>query len=137
MKAVLDTNVLISAVITKGHSHQVLVKGFEEEYEMLISPGILKEFRETLMDNPETFHMTLDEIQEETETITYFGNYVLPDEELDEIEADPADNLFLEVAVEGNADFIVSGDPHLHELEKFRGIQIVNPRGFLDILKEE
>ncbi|MDY6768786.1 MAG: putative toxin-antitoxin system toxin component, PIN family [Candidatus Nanohaloarchaea archaeon] len=128
--------ILISAVITTGHSHQVLVKGFEEEYELLISPAIMKEFRETLMDNPETFHMTLDEIQEETETITYFGNYVLPDEEIDEIENDPSDNVFLEAAVEGNADYIVSGDPHLQELGTFRGIDIVNPREFLDILDE-
>ncbi len=42
MKAVLDTNVLISAVISTGTSHDVVVQGFDEEYTVVLSPEILE-----------------------------------------------------------------------------------------------
>jgi predicted nucleic acid-binding protein len=45
---------------------------------------------------------------------------------------DPRDNKFLELAISGNADCIVTGDQDLLVLHPFRGISIVSPRGFLD-----
>jgi predicted nucleic acid-binding protein len=50
---------------------------------------------------------------------------------------DPADDLVLACAVEGNADFIISGDHHLLDLENYQGIKIVNPARFLDLLERE
>jgi len=44
---------------------------------------------------------------------------------------DPTDDKFLELAVEGRATHIVSGDPDLLTMHSFRGIAIVNPRQFL------
>jgi predicted nucleic acid-binding protein len=43
----------------------------------------------------------------------------------------------LECAVEGRADFIVSGDRHLTDIESFQGIRIVNPVTFLELIKTE
>lgn len=136
MKAVLDTNVLISAVVSTGASHQVLVRGFRGEYQLLLSMETLEEFRETLAKYPGKFQLTLDEIQQEVDTLRYYGTFVIPDEDIDAITADPDDNMFLEVAVAGTADYIVSGDPHLQDLGSFRGIDIVNPTTFLDILDQ-
>jgi hypothetical protein len=48
---------------------------------------------------------------------------------------DPDDNMFLACAVEGQADFIVSGDPHLLSLSRFRGIPIATVREFLERLR--
>jgi putative PIN family toxin of toxin-antitoxin system len=45
---------------------------------------------------------------------------------------DPSDNKFLELAISGNAECIVSGDRDLLVLHPFRGISIVTPREFLD-----
>lgn len=53
------------------------------------------------------------------------------------IKADPSDDIYLACAVEGNADFIVSGDHHLTDLKVFRGIRIVNPAAFLKAIAEE
>jgi len=50
---------------------------------------------------------------------------------------DPADDLVLACAVEGTADFIISGDHHLPDLENYQGIKIVNPPRFLDLLERE
>ncbi len=50
------------------------------------------------------------------------------------IEADPSDTKFLECALEGQANFIVSGDHHLLDLKSYQGIEIVRVSEFLLIL---
>jgi predicted nucleic acid-binding protein len=50
---------------------------------------------------------------------------------------DPSDNKFLEVAVAGEADLIVSGDDDLLVLNPFREIPIVTPRAFLQMLADD
>ncbi len=70
MRAVLDTNVLISGVIATGVPHKLLVKGFNHEYQIVVSVETLNEFRETLLKYPERFHMDEDEVQEE---VKYLG----------------------------------------------------------------
>lgn len=46
--------------------------------------------------------------------------------------SDPKDNMFLEAAVEGRADCIVSGDKHLLRMKTFRGVDILTVGQFLD-----
>ncbi len=48
---------------------------------------------------------------------------------------DPDDDIFLACALEGNADYLVSGNSHLLEIKYYYGTQIVSPRQFLDILE--
>ena len=55
---------------------------------------------------------------------------------LDVIESDPTDNKYLECAVEGKADLIISGDHHLTDLKAYRGIEIVSPAEFLKAVKD-
>ncbi len=50
---------------------------------------------------------------------------------------DPSDDKFLEVAVSGSAQMIVSGDGDLHALHPFAGIPIVTPARFLALLASE
>jgi len=58
------------------------------------------------------------------------GEAVVPTRRIT-ISRDPKDNMFLEAAVDGGADTIVSGDDDLLELEAFEGIPIVTPVEFL------
>jgi len=134
MRAVLDTNVLISSVLSTGTPHSVVVAGFQGEYQIVVSVATLTEFRETLLKYPDRFKMSEDEIQQEVETIRYFAEFVNPTEEITAVEPDPDDDKFLEAAVAGNVDFLVSGDQHLLNLDSFRGIEIVTPRTFHDYL---
>jgi predicted nucleic acid-binding protein len=110
MKAVLDTNVLISSVIATGVPHEVVVKGFSSDYQIIVSVATLTEFRETLLKYPDRFGLDEDDVQQEVETIR-------------------------EAAVAGNVEYIVSGDQHLLDLGSFRGIDIVDPRTFYDHLE--
>ncbi|MCU4718152.1 putative toxin-antitoxin system toxin component, PIN family [Halapricum hydrolyticum] len=134
MRAVLDTNVLISGVIATGVPHELLVKGFNHEYQIVVSIETLAEFRDTLLKYPERFHMTEDEVQEEVETIRYFAEFVTPQEDITAVEDDPDDDKFLEAAVAGDVDYLVSGDGHLLSLDTFRGVDIVEPRTFYERL---
>ncbi len=137
MKAVLDTNALISTVIATGVPHEVVVKGLEGEYQIIVSVATLTEFRETLLKCPERFDMDEDEVQQEVETIRYFAEFVNPDEQITAVEADPDDDKFLEAAVAGDVDYLVSGDRHLLGLGTFRGIEILEPRTFYEQLGAE
>ncbi|AGB33720.1 MULTISPECIES: putative toxin-antitoxin system toxin component, PIN family [Halobacteriales] len=134
MRAVLDTNVFISSVISTGVPHEIVVKGFSSEYQIVVSVATLTEFRDTLLKYPEKFQMDEEDVQEEVETIRYFAEFVDPDEEITAVDDDPDDDKFLEAAVAGNVDYIVSGDRHLLDLDSFQGIDIVEPRAFYERL---
>jgi len=137
MRAVLDTNVLISGVIATGVPHELLIKGFDQEYQIVVSVETLTEFRDTLLKYPDRFHMSEAEVQQEVETVRYFAEFVEPDEAITAVRSDPDDDKFLEAAVAGAVDYLVSGDTHLLDIESFRGIDIVEPRTFYERLTEE
>ena len=134
MKAVLDTNVLISGIIATGVPHELLTKGFTDEFEMIVSVETLRELRRTLHKYPERFGLTDDEIQEEVETIRYFATFVDPDADITAVDDDPDDDKFLEAAIAADVDYLVSGDSHLLDLGSFGGIDIIEPRTFYEQL---
>ena len=90
-----------------------------------------------LLKYPGRFHMGEEEIQQDIETIRYFAEFVKPEEDIKTVDDDPDDDKFLEVAVAGNVDYLVSGDQHLLDLNSFCGINIVTPREFYDFLNEQ
>lgn len=53
------------------------------------------------------------------------------------VSADPDDTKFLECALAGGADYIVSGDAHLLNVGQHEGIQIVSPAAFLSVLNQQ
>ena len=134
MRAVLDTNVLISSVISTGVPHEIVIKGVSSEYQIVVSVATLTEFRDTLLKYTEKFQMDEGDVQQEVETIRYFAEFVDPDEEITAVEDDPDDDKFLEAAVAGNVDYIISGDKHLLDVDSFHGIDIVDPRTFYEHL---
>jgi putative PIN family toxin of toxin-antitoxin system len=135
MKAVLDTNVLISAVISTGTSHEVLVEGFEGKYTIFVSPETIQEFEDTLLKYPDKFHMSPEEVEKERGTIEYFAEFVTPETEVDVVKEDESDNMFLEAAVSADAEYLVSGDPHLLDIGSYEGVEILTPDEFLEKLR--
>lgn len=51
---------------------------------------------------------------------------------VERIEDDPTDNKFLACALEAQADFIVSRDPHIRNIKHFHGIKIVDAKSFVE-----
>ncbi|MBI3385275.1 hypothetical protein HY030_03740 [Candidatus Gottesmanbacteria bacterium] len=47
---------------------------------------------------------------------------------------DPGDDKFIACAISGNANYLVSGDKHLLEMNNYHGLKILSPKGFLALL---
>ena len=54
------------------------------------------------------------------------------DENIENVSRDTDDNKILKCALEGNADFIITGDKDLLVLKEYKNIKIINPKGYLD-----
>ncbi|MGC8492807.1 MAG: putative toxin-antitoxin system toxin component, PIN family [Syntrophobacteraceae bacterium] len=137
IKVVLDTNVFVSAVIkADSKPGRILELVRSGGLELCVSPDILEEIRATLAyPKLEKFH------RRDSKWIASFIRELsamaktTPGKTISEaIESDPSGNIYLVCALEGKADFIVSGDHHLTDLKEYRGIRILNPAAFLEII---
>ena len=128
MKAVLDTNVFISGIFWMGESHKVVLAWKEGKFDLVTSPQAVSELVKILSD----FKIRLphDMIKEWGELIVRNSIVVEPEEKIRAVKDDPKDDIFIEAAVAGSADFIVSQDKEVLKLKEFRGIKIVTPEEF-------
>ena len=74
-------------------------------------------------------------IKEWIDLIIRNSTIVKPKERISIVKDDPKDDIFIETAVAGNVDYIISQDNHLLKLKKFRGIKIITPEEFNTLLK--
>lgn len=133
MKAVLDTNVLISAVFWKGPPNLILQLAEKGLIAIIISEDIIEEFlavisREKFSPYIRQSGYTPKEIARK---IISLAQVIKPTELISGAAYDPADNKFLSCAVSAQAAFLVSGDHHLLSLKKFRNVTIATPTQFL------
>lgn len=134
-RVVLDTNVLISALIVPvGKPAQILK--YLEELTLLTSEPILIEMERVLHYsriqkryklNDEIINLYLERVRE-VSSIVHVETEVLV------VEDDPDDDKFLACAVDGEAEYIVSGDPHLLTVKEYEGVKILTPSDFLALL---
>jgi len=126
-KVVLDTNVFVS-ILKKGRLRRILNLWLDEKFDLVTSDEIIKELFDVLK-RPK-FNFSLDEIEELGDLLFEKALVYNPQIKLN-VCTDANDNKFVECAVEGKADCIISGDPHLLELKEYRGIKILSPAEFI------
>lgn len=128
-RIVLDTNVYVSATLSRGKPYRVLRAAEEGNAELCVSPFIIDEVEDVLGRGKIPFD------DERVETfigkILSFSEVVSPDSVPDAVPEDPSDDRILACAVEADADYLVSGDSHLLELGKYEGIDIMEPAEFM------
>ncbi len=130
-RVVLDTNIFISAIL--GASLKIIVDEWKAgKYTVVVSEAIAYEYLDVI--NRPKFKIQPDEIVSITDYLLRSAEFVTPEERILAVAADPGDNKFLEAALAGTVDFIVSGDKHLLDLKEFHSIPIITGRGFLDEL---
>lgn len=135
IKAVLDTNTLISALGWKeGNPRKVLELCILGKCKLIESMELIKEFV-SVISRPKFYFINEEEKNQFLVFLLQISNLVEPKRKLDAIKDDPKDNIVLECAVESKADYIVSGDQHLLKLKEFCGIKIVTAKEFLDLVK--
>lgn len=133
LKFVFDTNVFVSALMSKRGNPALLLDRVRISYTLFISKDILSELKDVI--SRDKFGYTDAEVNTFVEAIISFADVVNPEIELDSIKADPDDNKILECAVTSGASYIVSGDKHLLELKEYGKIKIITPKAALDLLK--
>lgn len=139
MRVVIDTNIVVSRYLTPaGLAAHILSLWRADRFELLISEPILAEIHEVLLRPGIRARHRLDggQVRRVVDDLRRFGVLVDPDESI-EASPDPDDDKFLECAVAGGADVVVSPDPHLLDLRSFRGIRILSPAAFLAVLESE
>ena len=140
MRVVLDTNVVISGIFWRGVPNEIL-KLIEKKkgIDFIQSIEIFGELSRVIQRGKfakiaARRELSIDTILESLLTACKFYQIsrVSRDEVKKEIVIDDADDvIFIELAVEAGADYIISGDPHLLDLKEYKKIKIVKPAEFL------
>lgn len=130
MKVVCDTNIYISFLEFGGKAEILLEHAFKGEFDLVISPEIIAEIADVLKNK---FNWDDDNARRAIIVLTRACRVVKPRKQISEIKTDISDNKILECAVEGNVDYIITGDKkHLLSLKKFQDIPILSPKQFLE-----
>ncbi len=132
MRVVLDTNVLVSGIFWDGAPSFVLERWIEEKYDLVVSPVILDEYRQVLLAMPVG-----------RETAALAGSWTLllarhatlvQAPAVTRVCRDRDDDKFIDCALAGSANVIVSEDRDLLTLGEVYGIKLLSARTFLEYL---
>jgi len=131
-KVVLDTNVTISALFWEGNPRKIYDLVSDGKLNMLLSDDMEKEIIRVL--GYEKFGLSPQEILPFLRNLRTHARHVETKSKIFVVIDDPTDNIFLECALDGSADFIISGDKHLLAIKVYKGVEIMRAGEFL--LKE-
>ena len=131
MRAVLDTNVLVSALFWRGSSHTCIQAAEAGLYVFISADEILQELHDKLI---EKFDNTPEEAQASVAGFRRLATLVSLSGQSGWVRDDPDDDKFIEAAIVGNAEVVVSGDHHVLKLRGLQGIEVSTPRRFLERL---
>lgn len=140
IRAVLDTNQLVSMAIRPGGVADQIRRSWQEKrFILLTSPPLLAEFRRVLAYPKLRALIRLSREEEESllRLLVEEAEITAGTVHVQVVEADPTDDAVLACAGEGHADYIVSGDAHLLSLHEHAGIPIIPAREFLGILEKK
>ncbi len=128
-KVLLDTNILISALGWNSKPKEIFRKCIVGELKLITSLEQIDELRR-VMGYPK-FNFTEEQKESFISIILEIAAMVEITGKVKVIKDDPDDDVMIETAIVGRADYIISGDPHLLNLKEFTGIKIVTAKEFL------
>ena len=137
LRVVLDTNIIVSGLISpSGSPHQLLSAFRKREFSLVVSRAIIAEV-EQVLQRPyfrDQRGITAKDIVRIKRLLLKRGLVVRPQTCGALVPDDPGDDPILACALEGQAEFLVTGDHHLLKLQRVQDTRIVTPREFLAIL---
>ena len=133
MRVFLDTNVLASAVATRGICADIL-QTVLAEHELVVGQAVLVELSRVLVRR---FGITSELVAETEEFLRREGEVIDAAPPFGAAVRDPDDAIILDQAVAGAADVLVTGDRDLLEMDSDPPIRILSPRGFWELLRSE
>jgi len=126
MKIVLDTNIYIAALVSKGLCAEVYQYCLQY-HELVLSDYILEEIQRNLIRK---FGQSASDVSEALEILTEGVLKVTPQPLDKPVSRDSLDDPILGTAIVGKADYLVSGDRDLLSLKQYGHIRIISPRDF-------
>lgn len=130
-RVVVDTNVLVSALINNGKPRRLLLK-LLGKHTVILSSQMLAELADVL--SRDKFFVTSAQVERFISILLRKATIVPADCSFKVILEDPDDDIVLSTALNGKADYIVSGDKHLLSLKKFEKIEVLKVNQMLEIL---
>jgi len=129
IRIVLDTNVIVSALVFGGVPRAVLELAEAGQCEFFYSEAIQTEVQRVLA---EKFDWPPAVLQRVLPDLWRSGELVSPQIVVRAVPDDPDDNRILECALAADSSLIISGDRHLLALQTYKSVSIVSPRQFLE-----
>lgn len=135
---VLDTNIWVSAMVWGGSPASIIKAAEDNRIDIVVSEEIVREIGRTLAYPRlrEVYECVNVKREELIEAVLRIAIIVEVKAEVDVIHEGSADNKFLECALDGNADYVVSGDEHLLRIKHYGRMQVISVRQFLKLLEE-
>jgi len=130
MRVVLDTNIFFSSFYWAGNPRKVfnrITKGLDE---LFITDEILNEIASVM--ERKKYKVNKNEINEYIKIIESYSIKIIS-KNIPEVSRDIDDNKILQCAVDGNCDFIITGDEDLLVLREYNNIKIIKPREYLEL----
>jgi hypothetical protein len=137
MKIVLDANIYVSSMInTQGNPRHIMQQWEQGDFDVLVSSSIIKEIGRVLRYPRIAKRHKQNEqaIERFLELLSSEAIVVEPTNRLDVVQEDESDNRYLECALEGKAQYIISGDKHLLKVGEYKGVIILPPGAFVALL---
>ncbi len=135
MKVVLDTNVIVSGLLSPfGPAGEIMRLAASGELELCYDARIISEYKSVLLRSkfsflPESVEDLIDQIR--------FAGHLTTGRPLAKRLPDRDDEPFLEVAIGGGARYLVTGNLKHYPAEKTGGIKILSPAAFLEIYRKQ
>ncbi|OCR02722.1 putative toxin-antitoxin system toxin component, PIN family [Oscillatoriales cyanobacterium USR001] len=127
---VIDTNILVSALLFSNSKPRQALDKAQDIGIILLSNDTFLELETVLLRPKFDRYITLEKRTEFLENLAETTLFIEPDESINDCR-DPKDNKYLELAVSGEANCIITGDEDLLVLNPFRGISILTVQLFL------
>lgn len=135
IKVVLDTNVLISALIKRGPPRELIFELITKKIKLVLSKDILQEFVESVGEPKIRKYIDEEDLSNFIKIIGSISKLVRIRSKFKIVQQDPDDDIILRTAYDGGANYIVSGDAHLLNLKKFKRIKIITTKEMLELIK--
>lgn len=139
MKVVLDTNVWLSALFWEGEADNIIEEAEKNKFKIIITREILLEIVKVIESEAKFQKFIKDRkqsIEKLTRTILHIADIIETSSKINLIKKHIQDNIVLEAAFDGKANYIVSYDRHILDLVEFKNIRILSPTDFIKMRKQ-
>ena len=134
VRVVLDTNVLVSALIDDGKPRKLVLELLDKNT-VILSRQMFAELADVI--SRDKFTVTSSQVDRFVSSLVRMSKMVADNARFKVLSEDPDDDVVLNTAYTGRAEFIVTGDRHLLKLGQFKKTKIINVNQMQDILMEK